>query len=122
MGRNGCTLADNTQWWCATRVDAAGSATSFGDCAAACPKGCETTNSSANVLPCVFPFNYKDVRYQTCTTFEESNAEWCATVVDGSNTTTKASGEWGSCNNASCTHEVCATTDSTVESPHLCVF
>jgi hypothetical protein len=115
---NGCTKADHTEWWCATHVDAGGSATSFGTCADACPKVCESTSDSdGGVKSCIFPFHYHGVSYQVCTAVDGANVDWCPTSLDSSNTTTRASGEWGKCNTESCHHETCATTDQTP-----CVF
>jgi hypothetical protein len=45
--------------------------------------------------PCVFPFTFAGVTYNTCT-FRQAMNPWCATD-DGSNGQPHAGGEWGDC-------------------------
>ena len=54
--------------------------------------------------PCVFPFRYKNVTYNTCTKVD-TKYNWCATVVDAQSNF--KGGWWGYCN------ESCPTKDIT---------
>lgn len=53
---------------------------------------CMTTSETA----CVFPFRYKGVLYDSCTS-EGWFRDWCATATDSENNYVKGSRDWGSC-------------------------
>lgn len=65
-------------------------------------------------VPCVFPFKFKDVTYETCADFPEDVKEfekgkWCATKVDHKDIWEKDM--WGACEEGSCSDrevEFCA--------------
>jgi len=57
---------------------------------------CTTSGGPKPEQPCVFPFNYNEVTYNSCTT--EGNIlgqAWCSTMVDDNGDT--VSGNWGDC-------------------------
>ena len=56
---------------------------------------CKTVGGPRSNVPCVFPFNFKGVLYETCTSAEYTQ-NWCATKV-GSNDS-YIDDEWGNCN------------------------
>ena len=48
--------------------------------------------------PCVFPFTYKDVTYNTCTNVDHPDQkEWCSTKVDGTGNHVTGGNNWGEC-------------------------
>ncbi len=70
-------------------------------CAMRCP--C-MTRVRGRRKPCVFPFNYKGVRYNSCTTVHARyNRAWCATRVDPQGDVIP--GEWGDCHPRDCPSE-----------------
>ena len=55
---------------------------------------CETESGPEPGRPCVFPFMYKGVRYNECTSVEWDQP-WCAVEVD--NYRLHIKGKWGNC-------------------------
>merc|ERR1719153_1075038 len=81
---NACTTdhSENGAPWCATQVNNRGESVKFGVCAAFCPGvGCKTFDNGDS---CKFPFTFKGVRYDACTTqvIHGNCAPWCATEVN----------------------------------------
>ena len=44
---------------------------------------------------CIFPFVYKQIVYNECTTIENDGTPWCSTKTDGNNT--YIGDYWGNC-------------------------
>ena len=66
---------------------------------------CETESGPEPGRPCVFPFMYKGVTYNECTSVEWDQP-WCAVVVDNNQIHIK--GKWGNCKKTCNTgREVC---------------
>ena len=59
-----------------------------------CPIGCRTNGGNVNDEPCVFPFIFKGVVYQTCTTIGHDQP-WCYTMVNEDGVGVE--GQWGNC-------------------------
>lgn len=93
-----CTYISDEQPWCATMVDDNGHMVTndWGYCTAECPvepiHHCRTVGGGPIVGAfCRFPFRYKDIEYNSCTTVDhmiassddaENHQGWCATKVD----------------------------------------
>merc|ERR1719210_1269858 len=97
-----CTNEGYHTVWCATSVNSEGvmEDDQWGHCSWSpqCLKKdspCITqgTKGDGAGKPCVFPFKYAAIEYQTCT-WVGHTALWCATEVDSDGTWTK----WGECN------------------------
>jgi len=101
-----CTYADSPTPWCATLTDSQGVVVTnrWGDCETSSLSSCQqetisspscTTESGPQTgVPCVFPFRYNGVVYNSCTT-QDKAAAWCST-----NTTlagTHIPGYYGNC-------------------------
>jgi len=83
-----CTYADSPTPWCATEVDSSSNVftNKWGDCDDSSTTSCETETISVSTCTttagqCVFPFRYKGVVYNGCTTVDRSSA-WCSTSTD----------------------------------------
>ena len=57
--------------------------------------GCETISGPQEDKICTFPFVYKQVQYNACTTIENEGMSWCSTETDDNNT--YIDGKWGNC-------------------------
>lgn len=57
---------------------------------------CLTNEGSESNKPCVFPFIYMGVKYETCTMKNDLSKQWCSTKVDSNGHHTW--GHWGYCN------------------------
>ena len=63
---------------------------------------CITTGGNAPYKPCVFPFIYNGVKYNTCTYAGSQHTEgvaWCSTSTD--NYDNHIQGSWGNCEEGS---------------------
>merc|ERR1712058_136437 len=86
-----CTYADSPTPWCSTMVDSSGTAITnrWGDCDTS---NCQVETSSLTQcttiagpqtnLPCIFPFKYQGVTYNSCTT-ASLGTPWCSTATYG---------------------------------------
>ena len=57
-------------------------------------------NSRDPNLPCIFPFRYKGVSYNTCTLAGNTPSEtkpWCSTFIDDDGDHVSGEGHWGNC-------------------------
>ena len=62
--------------------------------------GCVAMDGPGKGLPCVFPFKYDDVTYNTCTNrnkFLTNNIPWCSTKVNEGGYHIQGEGNWGNC-------------------------
>ena len=83
-----CTYADSPVPWCATEVSSDGSVitNSWGDCNLSQSTTCSAeTISTASCTAisgatCKFPFRYKGVVYNECTSVDQSQP-WCSTSI-----------------------------------------
>ena len=66
-----------------------------------CFLGCITTSGPDPNKPCIFPFKFRNVTYNTCTTSgnEAGNTKaWCSTKVDNlGKHIGNGQGNWGDC-------------------------
>uniref|UniRef100_A0AAY4A822 Fibronectin type-II domain-containing protein n=1 Tax=Denticeps clupeoides TaxID=299321 RepID=A0AAY4A822_9TELE len=68
-----CTYADHNALWCATTANYDRDKL-WGDCK-------PTTGGNANGAPCLFPFQYKENLYTSCT-YSGHDTLWCATTAN----------------------------------------
>lgn len=62
------------------------------------PSTCQTLDRT----PCIFPFVFRNVQYNTCTTDHDPNGQpWCSTRTEP-NTNKHLSGFWGNCDMSTC--------------------
>ena len=62
--------------------------------------GCIAMDGPGKGLPCVFPFKYDEVTYNTCTNrnkFLTNNIPWCSTKVNEGGYHIQGEGNWGNC-------------------------
>ena len=112
-----CTdlLDPDGRFWCSTKVDSSGKHTqgNWGYCSEDCfpstttttttttteKPTCLTTNESGSPVknaPCLFPWNFGDQTFDSCTTVEDPDGRhWCATKLDQSGTFIDE--QWGYC-------------------------
>merc|ERR1712168_1214112 len=63
-------------------------------------KDCIASGGPGKGLQCVFPFKYKDIEYNTCTSKNKhvtNNKLWCSTMVDGEGNHVIGKDAWGNC-------------------------
>ncbi|XP_040574629.1 72 kDa type IV collagenase [Lepeophtheirus salmonis] len=92
-----CTLAGDTNPWCATETYSGTNETLFWEyCNSVCnvaatadPAACHTLENQK----CIFPFKYYGVTYNACTGVDNGGTLWCATTL---NSDGEAVG-WGNC-------------------------
>ena len=60
---------------------------------------CYTVSGPGANKPCIFPFRYNGVSYNTCTldSADEENKPWCSTLVDENNNHVPGGGHYGDC-------------------------
>ena len=59
---------------------------------------CYTVSGPGANKPCIFPFRFKSVSYNTCTLDSaEENKPWCSTLVDDNNNHVPGGGHYGDC-------------------------
>ena len=59
---------------------------------------CKTVGGPSAYKPCMFPFRYNGVFYNTCTLQEaDNNTPWCSTLVDDNNNHVPGGGHYGNC-------------------------
>merc|ERR1711983_386761 len=87
-----CTYADSPTPWGATEVDSSSNVftNKWGDCDDSSTTSCETGTISITARTtaagqCIFPFRYKGVVYNECTTIDRISA-WCSTSTDNAGT------------------------------------
>ena len=68
-------------------------------------------------LPCVFPFTYKGVTYNTCTSVDHPEEyEWCSTKIDKNGNHVTEGVNWGVCRGDSCPrNQTCPSTWTQLE-------
>ena len=60
--------------------------------------GCKTVSGPDNNKPCIFPFKFQGITYNTCSTvLANENKPWCSTLVDNSGTHVSGGGHYGDC-------------------------
>jgi len=92
----GCTKADHTEPWCATKLGADGHYQGvWENC-----KSCNATGSTIGNCDCKFPFSYKGKVYNQCSTADHTQP-WCATAVNSKGV--YVDGQWENC--GSCDHK-----------------
>ena len=57
---------------------------------------CKTVSGPDANKPCVFPFRFKGITYNTCS-FEKSSRPWCSTRVDKKGNHISGGGHYGDC-------------------------
>ena len=65
-----------------------------------CLKGCYAVGGPGDGLPCVFPFKFSGVVYNTCTNADKqltNNLPWCSTKVNETGNHIGGKGNWGNC-------------------------
>ena len=59
---------------------------------------CKTVSGPGANKPCIIPFQYKGVSYNTCTLkHADDNKPWCSTLVDDNNNHVSGGGHYGDC-------------------------
>ena len=59
---------------------------------------CQTISGPGANKPCIFPFRYNGVTYNTCTLVSsDENKPWCSTLVDENNNHVPGGGHYGDC-------------------------
>ena len=59
---------------------------------------CYTVSGPGANKPCVFPFRYNSVTYNTCTLASaDEDKPWCSTLVDDNNNHVSGGGHYGDC-------------------------
>ena len=59
---------------------------------------CYTVSGPGANKPCIFPFRYNGVSYNTCTLdAADENKPWCSTLVDDNNNHVPGGGHYGDC-------------------------
>ena len=59
---------------------------------------CTTTGGGRTGAKCVFPFNYKDVKYNGCSLEDaDDDKPWCSTKTDANGQHVGGQGQWGHC-------------------------
>ena len=59
---------------------------------------CYTVSGPGANKPCIFPFRFNGVSYNTCTLDSaEENKPWCSTLVDENNNHVPGGGHYGDC-------------------------
>merc|ERR1712198_110473 len=138
-----CTYADSPTPWCATKTDSSENVVtnSWGDCDDSGTSSCtvENFNVASCSTPqgqCVFPFRYKGIVYNGCSTVDRGSS-WCSTNTDVSGEHIEGnegfcpsscplhSGSSSSCPPGSSSHVdchscVCANTGAAVCSTNTC--
>ena len=62
------------------------------------PEKCKTVSGPDAHKPCIFPFRFNGVSYNTCTLVSTNdNKPWCSTRVDNSGTHVSDGGYYGDC-------------------------
>ena len=59
---------------------------------------CKTVSGPGANKPCMFPFIFNGVSYNTCTLKQaDDNKPWCSTLVDDNNNHVPGGGHYGDC-------------------------
>ena len=90
----------NGDLWCSTRTDPNTNKHLAGFWGVCDMKSCEPvcTMQTKNGKNCAFPFIYKNVVHQQCTTVDDPlNKPWCSTKVSANKQHISGSGNWGHC-------------------------
>ena len=73
---------------------------------------CYTVSGPGANKPCMFPFRFNGVNYNTCTLDSaEENKPWCSTRVDGNNNHVPGGGHYGNCGPKCPLPDICNTQD-----------